>query len=216
MRGKRRERGEQSRERRFIIRSIRRRGGFRGAIDWWHYYVPMFGKKRGECLSVESRWPIDGQSGVATRALNSEDAGRRGWTRIVSGLSVGTAFGSPACRPLFSLCYAATEAPLQRSAVGLYTARVPRQSRPGAVRFDVEMIVVANGQFASRSGRPMADRTCTANANKVDPGCPLSPALPPLQPPRALSALVILPSALWLSSSVGPRYTRPRYTNSHL
>lgn len=112
-----------------------------------------------------------------------------------------------------------TEAPLQRSAVGLYTARVPRQSRPGAVRFDVEMIVVANGQFASRSGRPMADRTCTANANKVDPGCPLSLSPgSPLQPPRALSvALAILPSlALRLSGSVGPRYTRPRYTNSHL
>lgn len=40
-----------------------------------------------------------------------------------------------------------------------------------AMQFDVEMIVVANGQFASRSD-PRADRTCTGNANKVDLNVP--------------------------------------------
>lgn len=130
---------------------------------------------------------------ISFKASRRRIHGALGVNRIVSGLSVGTAFGSMACRPLFSLCYAATEAPLHRSAVGLYTARVPRQSRPGAVRFDVEMIVVANGQFASRSGRPMADRTCTANANKVDPALRS-------QPP--LSALSVLHPSLPLSPSL--------------
>lgn len=152
------------------------------------------GKKRGG---------IPSNRGSRSKRRGVEFTERWGVNRIVSGLSVGTAFGSMACRPLFSLCYAATEAPLHRSAVGLYTARVPRQSRPGAVRFDVEMIVVANGQFASRSGRPMADRTCTANANKVDPAVRSLPPTPAFYPPHSTPLILSLPPLslslfLWL------------------
>lgn len=158
---------------------------------------------------LSNRDPRGGQS-VAWRRGVEFTGSRAGVNRIVSGLSVGTAFGSPACRPLFSLCYAATEAPLHRSAVGLYTARVPRQSRPGAVRFDVEMIVVANGQFASRSGRPMADRTCTANANKVDPAVRSLATTPARALSRPFYPRLSSSPALRLSSSPALRLCRTK------
>lgn len=69
------------------------------------------------------------------------------------------------------------------------------------MRFDVEMIVVANGQFASRSGRPMADRTCTANANKVDPAVRSLPPTPAFYPAHS-TPLVLSPLHLSLSLSL--------------